>query len=149
MQNNTDVSPNFFLRQVPPLQATVWQRRKEPVKALRVATIADAAPAATLTEPSRFRPLQKAMKRRHSPKEIWFGRSSDSNANSPLNGQQRSTNVPFPTTSNAARNGAISRRNAAPHRKNVAQRNRSDSPYQERTIQRDNPALQLIKQAVD
>jgi hypothetical protein len=128
------------------------RERKEPIKALRVATIADAAPAAALTEPSRFRPLQKAMKRRHSPKEIWFGRSSDSNANSPLNGKQRSTNVPFPTTSiaaNAARNGAISRRNAAPHRKNVAQRNRSDSPYQERTIQRDNPALQLIKQAVD
>jgi hypothetical protein len=34
---------------------------------------------------------------------------------------------------------------AAPHRNNAAQRNRTDSPYQ----QRDNPAQQLIKQAVD
>ena len=38
---------------------------------------------------------------------------------------------------------------AAPHRKNAAQRNRSDSPYQQRTTQRDNPTQVLIKQAVD
>ena len=38
---------------------------------------------------------------------------------------------------------------AAPHRKNAAQRNRSDSPYQQRTSQKDNPTQQLIKQAVD
>jgi len=40
-------------------------------------------------------------------------------------------------------------RNAAPHRKNAAQRTRSDSPYQQRTSQRDNPTQLLIKQAVD
>ena len=35
----------------------------------------------------------------------------------------------------------------APHRKNAALR--SESPYQQRTAQRDNPTQQLIKQAVD
>ena len=39
--------------------------------------------------------------------------------------------------------------NAAPHSKNAAQMNRSNSPYQQRTSQRDNPTQQLIKQAVD
>jgi hypothetical protein len=38
---------------------------------------------------------------------------------------------------------------AAPHRKNAAQPNRSDSPYQGRTAQRDNPTQAIIKQAVD
>jgi hypothetical protein len=38
---------------------------------------------------------------------------------------------------------------AAPHRKNAAQRNPSDSPYQQRTTQRDNPTQVLIRQAVD
>jgi antirestriction protein ArdC len=47
-----------------------------------------------------------------------------------------------------ASNGATS--NAAPHRKNAAQRNsRSDSPYQGRTAQRDNPTQAIIKQAVE
>ena len=46
--------------------------------------------------------------------------------------------------------GYASRRSAAPHRKNTAQRNsRSDSPYQERTSQKDNPTQAIIKQAVD
>jgi N-terminal domain of anti-restriction factor ArdC len=56
-----------------------------------------------------------------------------------------------PTTSTAAfaaSNGPTSS-NFAPHRKNAAQRNRSDSPYQQRTTQRDNPTQVLIKQAVD
>ena len=35
----------------------------------------------------------------------------------------------------------------APHSKNAALR--SESPYQQRTTQRDNPTQQLIKQAVD
>ena len=39
--------------------------------------------------------------------------------------------------------------NAASHSKNAAQRSRSDSPYQQRTTQRDNPTQLLIKQAVD
>ena len=38
---------------------------------------------------------------------------------------------------------------AAPHRKNAALHNRSDSPYQQRTSQKDNPTQVLIKQAVD
>ncbi|TCK75903.1 ArdC family protein [Acidipila rosea] len=38
---------------------------------------------------------------------------------------------------------------AAPHSKNAAQQSRSNSPYQQRTSQRDNPTQQLIKQAVD
>jgi len=46
--------------------------------------------------------------------------------------------------------GYASRRSAAPHRKNAAQRNsRTDSPYQERTTQKDNPTQAIIKQAVD
>jgi hypothetical protein len=54
------------------------------------------------------------------------------------------------TTSIAAKtasNGTAS--NAAPHRKNAAQRNRCDSPYQGRTAQKDNPTQLIIKQAVD
>ena len=47
----------------------------------------------------------------------------------------------------SASNGTAS--NAAPHRKNAAQRNRSDSPYQGRTAQKDNPTQLIIKQAVD
>ena len=38
---------------------------------------------------------------------------------------------------------------ATPHRKNAAQWNQSDSPYQQRTTQTENPTQQLIKQAVD
>ena len=56
-----------------------------------------------------------------------------------------------PTTSTAAfaaSNGTASSQ-AAPHRKNAAQRNRSDSPYQGRTAQKDNPTQLIIKQAVD
>src|SRR5580658_4957750 len=42
------------------------------------------------------------------------------------------------------------RSNATPHRKNAAQRTeRSASPYQQRTSQKDNPTQVLIKQAVD
>ena len=39
--------------------------------------------------------------------------------------------------------------NPTPHSKNAALRNRSESPYQQRTTQKDNPTQQLIKQAVD
>ena len=39
--------------------------------------------------------------------------------------------------------------NTAPHRKNAALRTTSESPYQQRTTERENPAQQLIKQAVD
>jgi hypothetical protein len=46
-----------------------------------------------------------------------------------------------------ASNGIAS--NAAPHRKKAAQRTLSDSPYQQRTSQKDNPTQVIIKQAVD
>ena len=50
---------------------------------------------------------------------------------------------------NTSSNGAASSQ-AAPHSKNAAQRNnRSDSPYQGRTAQKDNPTQLIIKQAVD
>jgi hypothetical protein len=53
------------------------------------------------------------------------------------------------STVNTSSNGATGNQ-AAPHRKNAAQRNnRSDSPYQGRTAQRDNPTQLIIKQAVD
>jgi hypothetical protein len=47
-----------------------------------------------------------------------------------------------------ASNGAASSQ-AAQHRKNAAQPKRSDSPYQGRTAQKDNPTQLIIKQAVD
>jgi N-terminal domain of anti-restriction factor ArdC len=47
-----------------------------------------------------------------------------------------------------ASNGAASSQ-GAPHRKNTAQRTRTDSPYQQRTSQKDNPTQVIIKQAVD
>ena len=48
-----------------------------------------------------------------------------------------------------ANTSAATSRGSAPHGKNAARRNRSDSPYQQRTTQRDNPTQLLIKQAVD
>ena len=60
---------------------------------------------------------------------------------------KRSNNVTSITTTTAS-NGAASSQ-AAPHRKNAAQRNQTDSPYQQRTTQTENPTQQLIKQAVD
>jgi antirestriction factor ArdC-like protein len=50
---------------------------------------------------------------------------------------------------NAASNGATRSSNPAPHSKNAALRTRSDSPYQQRTTQKENPAQLVIKQAVD
>jgi hypothetical protein len=54
-----------------------------------------------------------------------------------------------PTTSTFAASNGPTSSNFAPHRTNAAQRNRSDSPYQQRTTQKDNPTQVLIKQAVD
>jgi hypothetical protein len=92
------------------------------------------------------------MKREHPTKKlVWMLFRSD--ANSPHSGQQRSINMPVPiaatTAANAVNNGATRRRNAAPHRKNAALRSRSDSPYQQRTTRRDNPAQMLIKHTAD
>jgi hypothetical protein len=54
------------------------------------------------------------------------------------------------STTFAAINGRTRSRNAAPHRKNAAQRTeRSTSAYQQHTSQKDNPTQQIIKQAVD
>jgi hypothetical protein len=60
---------------------------------------------------------------------------------------KRSSNVTSIVTTTASNGTASSQ--AAPHRKNAAQRNRSDSPYQGRTAQKDNPTQLIIKQAVD
>ena len=50
----------------------------------------------------------------------------------------------------AASNGnSVSSASNAPHRKNAALRSRSDSPYQQRTTQKDNPTQQFIKQGID
>jgi N-terminal domain of anti-restriction factor ArdC len=54
------------------------------------------------------------------------------------------TSIAATTTSNGATGIP-----AVPHSKNAAQRNRSDSPYQGRTAQKDNPTQLIIKQAVD
>jgi hypothetical protein len=51
-------------------------------------------------------------------------------------------------TATTASNGTA-RSQAAPHRRNAAQSNRSDSPYQGRTVQKDNPTQLIIKQAVN
>jgi hypothetical protein len=92
------------------------------------------------------------MKREHSTKEIWVSGSALLHArNRPTAGSKRGTEHDSATTppaaANTASNGTPS--NAAPHRKNAAQQNRSESPYQQRTSQKDNPTQQLIKQAVD
>jgi hypothetical protein len=58
------------------------------------------------------------------------------------------SNVSSNSAVTSASNGTASS-HAAPHRKNAAQRSRSDSPYQQRTTQKDNPTQALIKQAVD
>jgi len=52
------------------------------------------------------------------------------------------------TATISAGNGTTSN-HATPHRKNAVRRNRTDPPYQQPTNPRDNPAQQLIKQAVD
>jgi hypothetical protein len=49
--------------------------------------------------------------------------------------------MPYASSSTAA--------STAPHRKNAALRSNSESPYQQRTTQKDNPTQQLIKQAMD
>ena len=98
-------------------------------------------------------PVARAMKRGHSTKKIWFGCSCFWTPIGPNGASSRSIVMEFSnhTTSIAATtasNGTASSQ-AAPHRKNAAQRNRSDSPYQGRTAQKDNPTQLIIKQAVD
>jgi hypothetical protein len=56
----------------------------------------------------------------------------------------RNTKIAATTASNGATGIP-----AAPHRKNAARLNRSDSPYQGRTAQKDNPTQLIIKEAVD
>jgi len=54
------------------------------------------------------------------------------------------------STAHTVSNDATNSSNATPHRKNAAQRTeRSTSPYQQRTSQKDNPTQLVIKQAVD
>jgi hypothetical protein len=53
--------------------------------------------------------------------------------------------MPYANSNTATTNNSTT----APHNKNAALRNPSESPYQQRTSQKDNPTQQLIKQAVD
>jgi hypothetical protein len=64
----------------------------------------------------------------------------------PVTAEKRNKNMNFSSNNNSNGN---SRSTTAPHSKNAAFRTRSDSPYQQRTAQKDNPTQQLIKQAVD
>ena len=60
--------------------------------------------------------------------------------------------MPYPVTATTAADASSSATRThrpAPHRKNAAPRNRSDSPYQQRGTLRDNPTQLLIKQAVE
>ena len=57
--------------------------------------------------------------------------------------------MPVTISIHSAANSPTQRRSTAPHMKNAALRSRSDSPYQQRTSQSDNPTQVLIKQAVD
>ncbi|MBV8629650.1 MAG: DUF1738 domain-containing protein [Silvibacterium sp.] len=57
--------------------------------------------------------------------------------------------MPFANPLTAASNAPTSSHTAAPHSKKAALGHRSDSPYQQRNTQRENPAQVLIKQAVD
>jgi len=62
----------------------------------------------------------------------------------PVTAEKENKNMNFSSNNNS--NGSSS---TAPHSKNAALRSISDSPYQQRTTQRENPTQQLIKQAVD
>jgi hypothetical protein len=61
----------------------------------------------------------------------------------PVTAEKENKNMNFNSNHNSGRS------HTAPHSKNAALRTRSDSPYQQRTSQKDNPTQQLIKQAVD
>jgi hypothetical protein len=63
----------------------------------------------------------------------------------PVTAEKENKNMNFSSNNNSNGNS----RTTAPHSTNAALRTRSDSPYQQRTTQRENPAQQLIKQAVD
>jgi hypothetical protein len=65
----------------------------------------------------------------------------------PVSAEKENKNMNFNSNHNS--NGNSGRSHTAPHSKNAALRTRSDSPYQQRTSQKDNPTQQLIKQAVD
>ncbi len=92
------------------------------------------------------------MKREHSTKKIRFGCSCFWTPICPT-GLRRSIVMEFSShitsiATNRASNGTASSQ-PTPHRNNAAQRNRSDSPYQGRTAQKDNTTQLIIKQAVD
>jgi hypothetical protein len=61
----------------------------------------------------------------------------------PVTAEKENKNMNF--SSNNSNGNSLT----APHSKNAALRSISDSPYQQRTTQRENPTQQLIKQAVD
>jgi hypothetical protein len=64
----------------------------------------------------------------------------------PVTAEKENKNMNFSSNNNSNGNSGST---TAPHSKNAALRTSSDSPYQQRTTQRENPTQQLIKQAVD
>src|SRR5690348_81951 len=81
------------------------------------------------------------MKRGHSNKEIWVEADALLQIPPLAGSDRRATIMPYASSSTAT--------TTAPHRKNAALSTNSESPYQQRTTQKDNPTQQLIKQAVD
>jgi hypothetical protein len=91
-----------------------------------------------LTEPSAPLLAAQDMKRGHSTKEIWFDADALLQNLAPRGQHRRANIMPYVSSKTTT---------TAPHSKNAAMP--SESPYQQRTTQRDNPTQQLIKQAVD
>ena len=87
------------------------------------------------------------MKRGHSTKEIWF-EETPSFENRPTGLTGAATCQCLTSTQPTPQQGATSSQHRAAQEKCGAP-DRSESPYQQRTTQRDNPTQQLIKQAVD
>ena len=144
------MGPKFLLSSSAPASGGFWQRRSEPVKALRCASTADAAPTAAWTEPSAPLPRRKSHEAGAlNKRNLGFRQCSPSCTQ--IAPQRAAGHAGIQQWHNHheqySRNGTAS--NAAPHRKNAARQNRSESPYQQRTSQKDNPTQQLIKQAVD
>jgi hypothetical protein len=61
------------------------------------------------------------------------------------NNEQQGHANPMSSAAFSASNGASAISKSAPHRKNAARRSRNQSPYQQRTSQKDNPTQLLIK----
>ena len=91
------------------------------------------------------------MKRGHSTKKISFGCPcfGRNRPHAAIAGASAGTQQPRHQHCSHHRQQWHSQHRPAPHRKNAALHNRSDSPYEGQTAQKDNPTQLIIKQAVD